>query len=222
MVPKEVLDFLAKLKQNNNREWFNQRKPYFKDLESRMKLFYGEVTKQLNKHDVIVRTKAFRIYRDIRFSKDKIPFKDHLSSSYARRKPDLRGGYYMEIAPEGRSFIGCGFWKPSNEDIHRVRMEWLNDDREIRKILNDKAFKKYWGTMEGDQLKSAPTGFDKNHPAIALINHKQWIFNHSFTDQEVLDKDFVKKIDEYYTAIRPFFDYMSEVLTTDLNGTSVI
>ena len=221
-IPKEALDFLEDLKNNNNREWFNERKSKFKDLEKQMKSFYAEVEMLLNKEDDIQRTKAYRIYRDIRFSKDKTPYKKHFAAIFIRRKPALRGSYYIHIQPGGKSHIGGGFWKPNREDLWRVRKEWEIDAEEIKEILTNPTFKKHWREMKGDSLKTAPRGFDKNHPDIDLINYKQWIFSQSFSDKEVLAEDFAEKTTTYFKNLRPFFDYMSVILTTDLNGVSIL
>lgn len=220
-VSEEVFRFLEELKKNNNRDWFNEHKTRFKELESQMKDFYAEVEKLLMQHDDIERTKPFRIYRDVRFSKDKTPYKNHFSTVFLRRKPALRGNYYLHIEP-GASELAVGFWQPVKEDLYRVRKEWEMDAEEIRAILNDKNLKKYWGVLQGEQLKTSPSGFDKEHLDIDLINYKQWYFVHSFTDEEVVSKDFAVKVDECCQHIRPFFDYMSAVLTTDLNGVSLL
>lgn len=221
-IPKEALVFLSALKENNNREWFNERKPEFKTLESQMKGFYADVEILLNKQDDIQRTKAYRIYRDVRFSKDKTPYKKHFAAIFIRRKPELRGSYYIHIQPGNKSEIGGGFWKPTRDDLKRVRKEWETDAGEIRKILNNKKFKSHWHQMQGETLKVAPMGFDKEHPAIDLINYKQWIFSHQFSDEEVLAPDFAKTLVNHFKELRPLFDYMSEVLTTDLNGVSIL
>lgn len=221
-ISQETLTFLSQLKKHNNREWFNENKPQFKEQESQVKAFASEVTQLLNKHDNIQKTKQFRIYRDVRFSKDKTPYKSHFGIHFERKKPELRGGYYLHIEPGDRSFVDVGFWSPDKTDINRVRKEWELDAGEVKSILNNPVFKRYWGEMHGEQLKSSPAGFDKNHPDITLINYKQWLFQHPFTDREVLDQDFALVVDEYFRQVRPFFDYMSEVLTTDLNGVSLI
>jgi len=221
-VPKDAFTFLKQLKNNNNREWFTEHKAEFKAIEKEMKDFYYQVETLLNTHDTIQKTKAFRIYRDVRFSKDKTPYKKHFAASFTRKKPELRGGYYLHLSPENESFLAVGFWNPNPDDLKRVRKEWQIDASEIRNILKDKKLKKYWGEMQGEQLKSAPSGFDKNEPNIDLINFKAWTFTHQFTDKEVLSPDFAVKVNEYFQTIRPFFDYMSEVLTTDLNGRSLI
>lgn len=221
-IPKEALDFLNAIKENNNREWFNERKSEFKDIENQMKAFYGQVELLLNQQDDIQRTKAYRFYRDLRFTKDKTPYKKHFAAIFIRRKPELRGSYYIHIQPGNNSQIGGGFWKPNSADLKRVRKEWELDSTEVREILNDPKFKKHWDKMQGETLKTAPRGFDKAHPDIDLINYKQWIFSHQFSDKEVLSEDFATTVTNYFQELRPFFDYMSEVLTTDMNGVSLI
>ena len=164
----------------------------------------------------------FRIYRDVRFSKDKTPYKTHFGGSFHRTKPKLRGGYYLHIAPNNESFIATGFWEPNKDDLLRIRKEFEMDDIEIRKIISNKAFKNVWGELIGDELKSAPRNFDKEHKAIDLIRKKQHIFTKKYTDKEVLEKDFLKDVTNSFKVIRPYFDYMSDVLTTNLNGESII
>ncbi len=221
-IPKEALTFFKNLEKNNNRDWFNDHKAEFKALESKVKEFYNIIYNNLNVHDEIDKMKMFRIYRDIRFSKDKTPYKTYFAGSFHRKKPELRGGYYLRVAPNDQTFLATGFWEPNKEDLYRIRKEFEMDDSEIRKIINNKTFKKTWGEMQGDELKTAPKGFDKEHPAIDLIKKKGFIFTRLFTDAEVLDNGFGAEVDKSFKLIRPYFDYMSEVLTTDLNGVSLI
>lgn len=221
-VPKDTFTFLKKLEKNNNRDWFNEHKPEFKSIEAQVKEFYNNVLQNLNTHDDIDKLKVFRIYRDVRFSKNKLPYKTHFGGSFHRIKPNLRGGYYLHIQPKNESFIATGFWEPNKEDLLRMRKEFEMDDKEIRSIIGKTNFKKIWGDFVGDEVKTAPKGFNKEHPAIDLIKKKQYIFVKKFTDKEVLDNNFIKVIDKDFRTIRPYFDYMSDVLTTNLNGESLI
>ncbi|NJB35604.1 DUF2461 domain-containing protein [Croceivirga sp. JEA036] len=220
-ITKETLNFLKDLAKNNNREWFAENKATFKEHEIVIKEFYQSVLDNLNKHDQIEKLKLFRIYRDVRFSKDKTPYKAHFAGSFTRAGAALRGGYYLRIKP-GESFIAAGFFGPEKEDLLRIRKEWEQDASELREILNTTAFKNIWGNLEGEELKTAPKGFDKEHPAIEFIRKKQYLFTRSFTDKEVLSSSFTKTIDESYLAIRPFFNLMSDILTTNLNGESLL
>ncbi|SFZ91649.1 TIGR02453 family protein [Flaviramulus basaltis] len=222
VLPKSVFPFFKKLEENNNRDWFNENKPEFKAIEVEVKKFYNSVLENLNKHDDIDKLKIFRIYRDVRFSKNKLPYKTHFGGSFIRTKPKLRGGYYLQIQPNNESFIATGFWEPAPADLLRMRKEFEMDDSEIREILNNKKLKSIWGAFVGDEVKTAPKGFSKDHKAIDLIKKKQYIFTKKYTDKEVLDANFINDIDIAFKAIRPYFDYMSDVLTTDLNGVSLI
>lgn len=221
-IPKEIFTFFKKLAKNNDRDWFNDNKPEFKAIEAKMKTAYNHLGELMNAHDQIEKIKIFRIYRDVRFSKNKLPYKTHFGGSFARKKPELRGGYYLHIQPNDESFIATGFWDPSKEDILRIRKEFEMDDSEMRAILNDKIFKTTWGNFTGDELKTAPKGFDKEHPAIDLIRRKQFIFVKKYTDKEVLADNFINEVNDAFKKIRPFFNFMSDVLTTNLNGESLL
>lgn len=221
VITKETFAFLKELNQNNSREWFTENKARFKTIEADVKAFYNGINELLEKHDKIEKTKMFRIYRDVRFSADKTPYKPHFAGSFSRLGAELRGGYYLRIKP-GETFIATGFWAPNKEDLFRIRKEWETDASELKAILNDKKFKTVWGELEGDEVKTAPKGFDKEHPEIALIRKKQFIFTKSFTDTEVLSESFSKEANNSFKAIRPYFDLMSSILTTNLNGESLV
>jgi uncharacterized protein (TIGR02453 family) len=220
-ISKTTLDFLIKLKKNNNRDWFNEHKSSFQTEKEKATMFYNALMENLNAHDDIEKLKMFRIYRDVRFSKDKTPYKPHFAGHFVRGTKRLRGGYYLRIR-SGESFLAGGFWGPSKEDLLRIRKEFEMDTTEIREILNDKTFVKHFEKLEGNALKTAPRGFDKEHPDLDLIRMKQFIVTRHFTDDEVLNPNFLKEINASYKAMRPYFDYMSEILTTDLNGESII
>jgi len=221
-ISPSVFAFLKKLEKSNNRDWFNEHKKEFKTIETEIKKVYNTVLENLKKHDDVDKVKLFRIYRDVRFSKNKLPYKTHFGGSFGRVKPHLRGGYYLHIQPNDESFIATGFWEPNKEDLLRMRKEFEMDDQEMRDILNNKSFKNVWGELVGDELITAPKGFDREHKSIDLIRKKQYIFIKKYTDQEVLEANFLNKVDDALKAIRPYFDYMSDVLTTDLNGVSLI
>jgi uncharacterized protein (TIGR02453 family) len=215
---KKSLNFLKQLKDNNNREWFANQKSEFDSIVQENKVFFNQIYSELQKHDSLKDIHIFRIYKDVRFSKDKSPYKTNFGAGYSRTKPHLRGGYYLQIEPNN-SFVGGGFWGPNNEDLLRIRKEFEADTTEIGKITSDNTFVKYFGELKGeDGVKTAPKGFDKNHPAIDLIKKRQFVVMRKFTDEEVLSDDFQQEVTATFLAMRPFFDYMSEVLTTDLNG----
>lgn len=216
------LAYLKALKKNNNREWFATHKPTFKRAQDNAKEFYTAIRLGLEKHDEIDQFKLFRIYRDVRFSKDKTPYQPHFAGSFSRLGKNLRGGYYLRIRP-GESFLAGGFWEPNKKDLLRIRQEIEIDASEIRALINSADFKTYFGgKFEGEELKSAPRGFDKEHPDIDLIRKKGFIAVRNFTDEEVLSKTFLNELDQSYKMLRPFFDLFSNILTTDLNGESTL
>ena len=221
VITKEVFSFLKELEQYNTREWFAEHKDRFKEQEAGVKHFFSVVMEKMKQHDDIEKMKMFRIYRDVRFSKNKLPYKTHLAGSYTRAGARLRGGYYIHLQP-GNSFIATGFWEPNKEDLLRIRKELELDATEFKKVINQTSFKKIWGNLEGDEVKTAPKGFNREHPNIDLIKKKQFIFVRKFSDNEVVSKDFSQIVDDSFKAIRPYFDLMSDILTTNLNGESIL
>ncbi|MFL1895384.1 DUF2461 domain-containing protein [Aquimarina sp. 2-A2] len=221
-VPESIFSFLKDLKKNNDRDWMSENKTRYKDGETHLKRFYETIKEKLNEKDEIEKVKIFRINRDIRFSKDKTPYNIHRSASFSRAGLQRRGGYYLRIEA-GNSRVAGGFFNPNPQDLLRIRKEFALDDSEIREILEQKDFKKAFGGFSTlNQVKTAPKGFSKDHPAIDLIRNKSFVFSHAFTDEEVLAPDFADNIIYHYELLRPFFDYMSDVLTTDLNGEPLI
>ena len=216
-IESSTLKFLKDLEKHNDREWFSAHKDQYDAALKNVNQFRDAVLQQLNKKDVIEDGRVFRIYRDVRFSKDKAPYKNNFGIHFTRAGKERRGGYYLHIQP-GESFAGGGFWAPEPQDLKRIRDEFAFDDKPIRKILANKTFVKYFGTLNGDELKTAPSGYDRDHPAIDLIRKKQLIIGRNFKDKEVTDATFLKEVVLSFEAMRPFFDYMSEVLSTDVNG----
>ena len=220
-IPKDAFSFFSELEKNNTREWFEPQKPRFKALEAEVKQFSADLQTAMNEHDSIDKFKLFRLYRDVRFSKDKTPFKTHFGISFHREKPAFRGGYYLHIKP-GDNFIATGFWNPDKDDLLRIRKEMEVDAQEFRDIMAKPSFKKVWGNLEGEEVKTAPKGFSKEDPNIDLIKKKAYLFTKKYSDKEVLDNNFLAQVNADFKAVRPFFDYMSSVLTTDLNGVSLL
>ena len=220
MLQNSIFQFLIQLKENNNREWFAENKKAFQTEEKLAKTFFTAVYTDLEKIDSLDKMQVFRIYRDVRFSKNKLPYKNHFSVGFNRAKPLLRGGMYLHIE-NNASFVGGGFWEPNAADLFRMRKEIEMDASELRAIIAEESFQKYFKTLEGEELKTAPKGFDKTHPDIDLIRKKQFLLTRSFTNKEVLSANFQSEVIATFKAMRPFFNYMSDVLSIDLNGESI-
>jgi len=220
-IQQSGFDFLRALKENNNREWFNEHKDRFLQENALIEQFAEALLHKLSVHDLLEtqpgKKLLYRIYRDTRFSQDKTPYKTHFSGSFKRATKQRRGGYYFHIE-QGNSFVAGGFFGPSPEDLKLIRDDIAFDDTQVRKILNSKSFVANFGALQGEQLKSAPKGFEKDHPAVDLLRFKQFLLIRKFSDEEVMKASFLEEADKSYKAMRPFFDYMSDVLTVDGNG----
>lgn len=220
-IEKDSLNFLKALAKNNNREWFAKHKARYTNAHSNIVAFADALIAGLNKHDKIEtasgKDAVFRIYKDVRFSKDKTPYNKHWSGSFKRATRQLRGGYYFRIEP-GNSFLAGGFWGPEPKDMKRIRENIDANHEDWQNLFKSKALVNTFGGVIGEQLTGAPRGYDKTHPAIELLRYKQFLVKYPFTDAQVLEPGFLAHVNGVYKKMRPFFDFMSEVLTTNANG----
>ncbi|NVK84243.1 MAG: DUF2461 domain-containing protein [Cytophagia bacterium] len=224
-IPSSTFQFLTELDKNNDRDWFNENKKIYQKEHAHVVDFVEELLSRLKEVDQIStltgKKSLMRIYRDVRFSNDKRPYDPRFAGSFARVKPELRGGYFFRFKP-GETVVGGGFYQPNADDLKLIREHIAQDDQPLREVLQSSGFKNTFGELMGEQLKTAPKGFDKEHPAIDLFRYKSMYAFKSFTDEEVLSEDFLEEVLKVFIAIRPFFDVMTEYLTTDLNGLSLI
>jgi uncharacterized protein (TIGR02453 family) len=224
-INKDSIDFLKDLSNNNNRDWFNQHKDRYMEAHNNIIAFADSLLVEMNKHDKIEtasgKKSVFRIYKDVRFSKDKTPYNTHWSGALKRATKKLRGGYYFRVEP-GNSFLAGGFFGPKSNDIKRIRQDIDANYKEWRSLLSDQTLVTTFGNMRGQKLGSAPRGYAKDHPAIDILRYKQFLFKYEFTNEEVSSPDFLYKVNDIFKKMRPFFDFMSEILTTDANGISVV
>jgi uncharacterized protein (TIGR02453 family) len=220
-VQKDSLNFLTELSHNNNREWFGDHKGSYIEARDNIIAFADALLVEMNKHDNIEtasgKKSVYRIYKDVRFAKDKTPYNTHWSGSFKRATKKLRGGYYFRIEPGNSGVVG-GFWGPEPNDLKRIREDIDTNSRGWRNLLGDETIFETFGDMYGEKLSSAPKGYAKEHPAIDLLRYKQFMLKCPFSDDEVLDPGFLLQVNDVFKKMRPFFDHMSEVLTTDANG----
>jgi uncharacterized protein (TIGR02453 family) len=225
IIQKSTFIFLKDLKKNNNRDWFMKNRPRYEAELENMLAFAENVLDKMRRHDEIENASAkkvlYRIYKDVRFSKDKSPYKTSWSGSFRRATKQKRGGYYFHIE-EGNSYMVGGFFGPEADDLKRIRQDIERNHKDWRKLLGNKKTKAFFGELRGEKLVTAPKGFDKDHPAVDLLRHKAFVLRHNFTDKEVLSEKFPELLNTAFKNLRPFFDYMSDVLTTDLNGESLL
>jgi uncharacterized protein (TIGR02453 family) len=225
IIKKDSLDFLTDLSKNNNRDWFNNRKARYIEARDNVIAFADALLAELNKHDHIEtlsgKKSVYRIYKDVRFAKDKTPYNTHWSASFKRATNKLRGGYYFRIEPGYSGLVG-GFWGPDADDMKRIRQDIDANPQAWEDLLGDKTLVETFGSLYGEQLGSAPRGYVKDHPAINLLRYKQFMLRRLFSNEEVLSPDFLSRMNDVFKKMRPFLDFMSEVLTTDANGVDLV
>jgi uncharacterized protein (TIGR02453 family) len=224
-IERATFRFLTQLALNNDRDWFAQNKKGYEAAKLNVETFIEALIAAMNIHDRIEtpssKKSLFRIYNDVRFSNDKTPYNPRFAGYLKRSKPYLRGGYYYWIKPGG-SRIGCGFVYPNPDDLKRIREDIDINYDDWDKLLKKKIIVSTFGTITGDKVKTSPRGYSQDHPAIELLRLKQFWFEKKFSDREVLSPDFLHDVNSTFKAIRPFFNYMSDVLTTNANGESIL
>ncbi|GET45591.1 DUF2461 domain-containing protein [Capnocytophaga felis] len=218
---EEIFSFLKELSQNNNRPWFAEHKNDYENAKAKVENFFRAIYNEIAKGDFLGEMKMYRIYKDVRFSKDKTPYKTHFGLYFPRKQPRYRGGYYVHLSPD-ETFVGGGFFAPNKEDLYRIRKEIELDGEGFEKVMQSEGIQKYYeGKLWGDELKTAPKEFDKNDPMIHYIRKKQFLLKYDFCTDKVLKLDFQQEVIQAFEAMRPFFDFMTTALTTNLNGESL-
>ncbi|WP_366187073.1 DUF2461 domain-containing protein [Flavobacterium ovatum] len=223
MLSKDSLQFLDDLKANNNRDWFITNKKRYevfkKDYHQLVSDFLDEI-KPLDASLEMLEIKhcTFRINRDIRFSKDKSPYKSHIGVWLSSgTKGNNRAGYYVHIE-KGASFIAGGFYAPESDDLKKVRKEIAFFHEDLEAILRNKTFRKEFDTFartEKSCLKNPPRGYDKEHPAIELLKLKSFEVLQKFDITEITQKDFVTKMTKKLIILKPLNEFMNRALTAD-------
>lgn len=215
----QILKFLKDIAKNNNRDWFEKNKAKYLNAKTQFEDFLESFHTELVKVDERLaslnpRKQGFRIYRDVRFSKDKRPYKVNMGAGFSPGgKMVQEPGFYVHIEP-GKSFIAAGIYMPDSANLAKIRQEIDYSSKEFLKILNDKRFTKYFSGLDDfDRVKTAPKGYPKDHPQIELLKNKSFITSHSFSDAEVKDKKFVKQLAEVCKAVKPLNDFLQEAIS---------
>lgn len=217
--------FLKELKENNRREWFEKNRDRYEESRDEMIAFADKLLQEVRKFDVPETSSGKkslnRIYRDIRFKKDKTPYKDHWGGGIYRAGAERRGSYYYHISPS-ESYVLGGFFGPNPQDLLHIRNQIDQDAEFLQQVLDEPDFKRFFGSLQGDRVKTAPRGFSADHPAIDLLRLKQFYVCHHFSQKEVHSSEFPEIVADSFKRMLPFLDAMTEYLTTDLNGISLI
>jgi len=214
-----ILSFLKSLGKNNNREWFEKNKGKYQEAKLSFEDFLEALHKEFVKFDESLaglnpRKQAFRIYRDVRFSKDKRPYKLNMGAGFSPKgKMEQEAGYYIHIEP-GKSFIAGGMYMPNAENLSKIRQEIDYNADTLLKILKGSSFKKFFdGLDDFDRVKTAPKGYAKDHPHIELLKNKSFIVSHAFSDAQVKDKNFVKQAATVARSIKQLNDFLNEAIS---------
>jgi uncharacterized protein (TIGR02453 family) len=211
---QSTLDFIQDLQQNNQRDWFQENKARYEAAKNDFLEFTQNVIDGAAKFEPalegqLAKETMFRIYRDVRFSNNKSPYKDHLCAYLAEGgRKTINPGYYLHINPNNQSFMACGLWMPPPAELKAVRQEIDYNFDELKSIVEKPEFRKNYPEVQGEKLKTNPKGYDAENPAIELLRHKSWSVSQKLPDELLLsDKLYDTVIDLMKTA-KPFIDFM--------------
>jgi uncharacterized protein (TIGR02453 family) len=216
-----VLVFLKSLARNNNRDWFEKNKPKYLEVKVAFENFLADLHHELLTFDdglagLNPKKMGFRIYRDVRFSKDKSPYKINMGAGFSPKgKMEQEPGYYIHLQPNNKSFVAGGLYMPDAPNLAKIRQEIDYNPDAFGKILADKNFKKTFpaGLGDFDRLKTAPKGYPKDHPHIAWLKNKSFVVMHSFADSEIVDKKFIKKLAAVCKTVKPLNDFLDSAIS---------
>jgi uncharacterized protein (TIGR02453 family) len=213
--PKDGLKFLKELKKNNNREWFTENKArYEASLREPMELLLGSLAEKLRVHepDLVIEPKRsiYRIYRDVRFSKDKTPYKTHIAAafSYKGLNKNNEPGFYFHIS-DVEVGIGGGLYMPSSDQVKNMRKALAQDAKEFKKILAAKKFTDHFTDIEGEKLTRVPQGFAPDHPDGELLKLKQYLCWKLLPPKTIFEDDFVSILVDHFLAMAPLVKYLA-------------
>jgi uncharacterized protein (TIGR02453 family) len=211
-----ALKFLRGIKNHNDKEWFESHRDEYETSKAAFEVLIAEVIGGIGAFfDVGGVTPAeciFRIYRDVRFSANKLPYKSHLGAVVGPNgKSSVGFGYYVHLQPGGESIIAGGMHMPSSQQLAKFRGAISRDAAPFKRIIARREFVSCYGEIVGEKLKTAPQGFSKDHPQIELLRLKEVLAIHGWTDAEVLGKSFAADIVEAARVMKPFLDYLRKI-----------
>lgn len=215
-----VLKFLKDLARNNNRDWFEKNKSRYLEAKEEFENVVSAVLKETVKFDeglagLDPKRLPFRIYRDVRFSKDKRPYKTNMGAGFSPNGRLVQEpGYYLHVEPGNKSFLAGGIYMPDAGNLAKIRQEIDYNAGGLNRIVKATRFRNMFGDFdEFDKLKTAPKGYPKDHPHIEWLKLKSYIVETPFTDKEVTDRKFVSKVAAGFRAIKPLNDYLREAIS---------
>lgn len=218
MLQQTTLDFLKKLEKNNNKAWFDKNRDAYEAAKADFETFVEAIKNQLAKIEPALadqkpKDMIFRIFRDVRFSKDKTPYKAHFGAYFSRagrKSPDA--GYYLHIQPDNKNFVAGGLWMPEGPLLKATRQEIDYNLEEFNSILKKAAFKKLYKSLEGEKLKTLPQGYTADNPAIEYLKMKSFIVSTKLEDKDLLAKTAVSKINAAFNTMQPLVSFLNRAI----------
>jgi uncharacterized protein (TIGR02453 family) len=212
-----TLDFLRALQTHNNKPWFQAHRAEYEAARQAFEDFVDDFIQEFRSiedfENLSAKDCVFRIYRDVRFAKDKSPYKPNMGASIALGgKHSLRAPYYIHIEPPDRSILAGGAYMPTPDQLAAIRRAIERDPSGLKAAITSKPFKKHFGSLTGEQLKTPPRGYPADHPEIELLKYKQFITSSALTDKDVLSPRLMARTVEVFAALKPLLDFLNNVV----------
>lgn len=217
MLKQDSLLFLEELNQNNHKEWFTENKPRFIELSKNFREFVQNLIEGIAQFDESVEKQdakncIFRIYKDVRFSKDKIPYKTNFGAAISGKGKGLSQmpGYYIHIEP-GNCFLAGGIYMSESDMLKKIRKHISENSAEFMAIIQEEKFKNNF-RLGGEKLKNVPQGFEKEDPMAEFLKHKSFVGIHNLGNKEIVEKDFLQKSIGVYQSIFPYNQFLHQAV----------
>ncbi|RQO31889.1 TIGR02453 family protein [Taibaiella sp. KBW10] len=211
------LAFLQALSEHNDKSWMDEHRKWYEEEKKSFESFVGAVIAAIAAFDpaigdLLPKDCIFRINRDIRFSKDKSPYKNNFGASFSDGgKKSPKAGYYIHIQPD-QCFLGGGMWMPEAQTLKNIRQEIDYNFEHFQQIINHKEFATYFKKIDGDRLSRPPKGYEETNPAIEFLKHKSFTVGLRLSNKQVQQKDFVEYCGKAFAAMKPFVDFLNQSL----------
>jgi uncharacterized protein (TIGR02453 family) len=211
-----VMSFVQSLKRNNNRDWFEAHRARYQEARLEFEAYVGALISLLSPTEPLgalaPKDCIFRINRDLRFSKDKTPYKPYMSAYIAPGgRKSRRLGYYVHIESGNHSIIAGGLHEPEPQQLAAWRKSIDHDPRPFKRLASATRFREYFGGVRGERLKTAPKGYPKDHPDLELIQLKQVLVWREMSDKQVISPQFTRYTLDTFKAMRPFLAYLQNL-----------
>jgi len=218
MLQQLTFTFIEELGKNNNKPWFDAHREEYEAAKADFEVLVSGLLLGLAESEPLFKEQKakdciFRIFRDVRFAKDKSPYKANFGAFFSKGGRKFPGaGYYLHVEPGGKSFSGGGLWMPEAPVLKAVRQEIDYNYGEFSQIVGDTHFKKVFGKVEGEQLKTLPAGYTADNPAIDVLKLKSFTVMHHLADEELVKKDFLKKTLGVFNTMSPFISFLNRAI----------